>query len=80
MSKEEFKPKRKLKERYSLEGIAKSKGITVDELIEQHHAFKNEKIRILEKYINQGLSLEQAKRMAMLEIYIPGFTGPTFKD
>jgi hypothetical protein len=43
MSKEELKPKRKLKERYSLEGIAKNRGITVDELIESHWAFQEER-------------------------------------
>jgi hypothetical protein len=54
MSKEEFKPKRKLKERYSLEGIAKSKGMTVDELTESHWAFIEERGKILEKYRKKG--------------------------
>jgi len=80
MSKEEFKPKRKLKERYSLEGIAKSRGITVDELTEQHYAFQEERRKILEKYRKKGMTYEQADRMTMLEMYIPGFAGPTFRD
>tara|TARA_R110000822_G_C14985569_1_gene459049 strand:+ start:343 stop:585 length:243 start_codon:yes stop_codon:yes gene_type:complete len=80
MGKEEFKPKRKLKERYSLEGIAKSRGITVDELTEQHHIFKEERGKILEKYRKKGMTTEQANRMTMLEMYIPGFAGPTFRD
>ncbi len=79
MSKE-FKPKRNIKERYSLEGIAKSRGISVDELIEGHYAFKEERRNILEKYRKKGMTYEQANRMTMLEMYIPGFAGPTFKD
>tara|TARA_B100001121_G_scaffold211722_1_gene185441 strand:- start:779 stop:1018 length:240 start_codon:yes stop_codon:yes gene_type:complete len=77
---EEFKPKRKLKERYSLEGIAKSKGITVDELKNQIKTNLEERKKILDKYIKKGMTTEQANRMTMLELYIPGFTGPTFKD
>ena len=76
----EFKPKRNIKERYSLEGIAKSRGITVDELTEQHHIFKEERRKILEKYRKKGMTYEQADRMTMLEMYIPGFAGPTFRD
>ena len=80
MDKEEFKPKRKLKERYSLEGIAKSRGITVDELTEQIALKEAMRRKILEKYRKKGMTYEQADRMAMLEMYIPGFAGPTFKD
>jgi hypothetical protein len=80
MDKEEFKPKRKLKERYSLEGIAKSRGITVDELTEQIALEEAMRRKILEKYRKKGMTYEQADRMAMLEMYIPGFAGPTFKD
>jgi len=80
MDKEEFKPKRKLKERYSLEGIAKSRGITVDELTEQIALEEAMRRKILEKYRKKGMTYEQADRMTMLEMYIPGFAGPTFKD
>lgn len=80
MSKEEFKPKRKLKERYSIEGLAKSRGMTVDELTETLYVFKEERKKILEKYRKKGMTYEQANRMTMLEMYIPGFAGPTFKD
>ena len=80
MSKEEFKPKRNLKERYSIEGLAKSRGMTVDELTETLYVFKEERKKILEKYRKKGMTYEQADRMTMLEMYIPGFSGPTFKD
>ena len=80
MSEKEFKPRRNMKERYSLEGIAKSRGMTVDELTEQHHAFIEERGKILEKYRKKGMTYEQADRMTMLEMYIPGFAGPTFRD
>ena len=80
MSKEEFKPKRNLKERYSIEGLAKSRGMTVDELTETLYVFKEERKKILEKYRKKGMTYEQADRMTMLEMYIPGFAGPTFKD
>lgn len=79
MSKE-FKPKRNLKERYSIEGLAKSRGMTVDELTETLYVFKEERKKILEKYRKKGMTYEQADRMTILEMYIPGFTGPTFKD
>ena len=80
MSKEEFKPKRNLKERYSIEGLAKSRGMTVDELTETLYVFEEERKKILEKYRKKGMTYEQADRMTMLEMYIPGFAGPTFKD
>jgi hypothetical protein len=79
MSKE-FKPKRNLKERYSIEGLAKSRGMTVDELTETLYVFKEERKKLLEKYRKKGMTYEQADRMTMLEMYIPGFAGPTFKD
>ena len=80
MSEEEFKPKRNLKERYSIEGLAKSRGMTVDELTETLYVFKEERKKLLEKYRKKGMTYEQANRMTMLGMYIPGFTGPTFKD
>ncbi len=76
----EFKPKRNLKERYSIEGLAKSRGMTVDELTETLYVFKEERKKILEKYRKKGMTYEQADRMTILEMYIPGFAGPTFKD
>jgi len=79
MSKE-FKPKRNLKERYSIEGLAKSRGMTVDELTETLYVFKEERKKLLEKYRKKGMTYEQADRMTILEMYIPGFAGPTFKD
>ena len=42
MSKE-FKPMRNIKERYSIEGLAKSRGMTVDELTETLYVFEEEK-------------------------------------
>ena len=80
MSKEEFKPKRNLRERYSIEGLAKSRGMTVDELTETLYVFEEDRKKILEKYRKKGMTYEQADRMTMLEMYIPGFAGPTFKD
>ena len=80
MSEEEFKPKRNLKERYSIEGLAKSRGMTVDELTETLYVFKEERKKLLEKYRKKGMTYEQADRMTMLEMYIPGFAGPTFRD
>ena len=80
MSKEEFKPKRNLRERYSIEGLAKSRGMTVDELTETLYVFKEERKKLLEKYRKKGMTYEQADRMTILEMYIPGFAGPTFKD
>ena len=80
MSKEEFKPKRNLRERYSIEGLAKSRGMTVDELTETLYVFEEDRKKILEKYRKKGMTYEQANRMTMLEMYMPGFSGPTFKD
>ena len=80
MMSKEFKPKRGIKERYSIEGLAKSRGMTVDELTETLYVFKEERKKLLEKYRKKGMTYEQADRMTMLKMYIPGFAGPTFKD
>ena len=78
--KEEFKPVKGIKERYSIEALAKDKGLTVDEFKEEIERFEEYKNKVLEKYKNKGMNDEQANRMTMLEIYIPGFTGPTFRN
>ena len=80
MSKEEFSPRRSLAERYSIEGMAKSRGMSVEEFkvsIDEEIKIKND---LIQKYLDKGYSQEQAETTAMRIMYIPGFSGPTFNN
>ena len=80
MSKEEFSPRRSLAERYSIEGMAKSRGMSVEEFkvsIDKEIKIKND---LIQKYLDKGYSQEQAETTAMRIMYIPGFSGPTFNN
>ena len=80
MSEKEFAPRRKVSERYSVEGIAKSRGISVEEFkkqVDEENRIKND---LIQKYLDKGYAQEQAETTAMRIMYIPGFSGPTFKD
>jgi hypothetical protein len=80
MSKEEFSPRRSLAERYSIEGMAKYRGMSVEEFkvsIDEEIKIKND---LIQKYLDKGYSQEQAETTAMRIMYIPGFSGPTFNN
>lgn len=71
MSKE-FKPKKGLAKRY-VESITDEDR----EITKQRIKMKEE---LVQKYIDKGMTQEQAETTAIRVMYIPGFAGPTFKD
>jgi hypothetical protein len=76
----EFAPKRGLAERYSIENMAKSRGLPVEEFkdsILEEHEIKND---LIQKYLAKGYTREQAETTALRILYIPDFGGGTFKD
>ena len=76
----EFAPKRGLAERYSIESMSKSRGLSVEEFkasILKEHNIKNE---LIQEHIDKGYTQEQAEATALMILYIPGFSARKFKD
>lgn len=71
MSKD-FKPKKGLFKRY-VESITDGDR----EVMKQRRKMKEE---LIQKYLNKGMTQEQAETTTMRVMYIPGFAGPTFRD
>lgn len=71
-------PKINLSERYSIKGMAKSRGISINEFKKQ--IIREEKIKydLIQKYISKGYSVEQAELTTMRILCIPGFGGHIF--
>ena len=69
----EFSPKKSLLERYSRQSLTNEDKQRLDEL-------SRTKKDLLRKYLDKGFTQEQAETTAMRIMYIPGFSGPTFKD
>jgi len=77
---EEFKPRKSITLRYSLENIAKQRGLTIDEYnleIDKKNKMKQD---IIDKQISKGWTQEQSENHACRCLYISGFSGPTFKN
>ena len=77
---QEFVPRKSIAKRYSLENIAKERGLTVEEFkleIDNQLKMKQE---MIDEQIKKGLTPEQVKTHVMRRLYIPGFSGPTFRD
>ncbi len=77
---EEFSPKRSIADRYSIESMAKSQGLSVEEFqtsIKEEFKIKND---LIQKYLDKGYTQEQAETTALRILYIPSFGGATFKD
>ena len=75
-----FEPRKGLSIRYSIENMAKSAGLSVDDFkksVVEHTNMKNEMIN---KYIDKGYTLDQATTTVMRILYLPGFSGPTFRE
>ena len=70
MNNEEFKPRIPMSQRYVLTEEQKKH-------VEQVKKIKQE---LIQKYLHHGYTKESAEKTAMMVMYIPGFTGPTFKD
>jgi len=62
-----------------LENITGSQSLT-NELKQQLDELSRTKKELIQKYLNKGYTQEQAENTAMRIMYIPGFSGPTFKD
>lgn len=75
-----FEPKRGILQRYSLEGIAKQRGISVEELKLESDELLKTKQKMIDGCIKKGMTQEQAETHVMRCLYIPGFAGPTFND
>lgn len=71
MSKE-FKPKKGLFKRY-VESIT-------DEDREMTKQCIKMKEELIQKYLDKGMTQEQAETTTMRVMYLPGFAGPTFRD
>lgn len=76
----EFLPRKSIAERYSLENMAKEKGLTFEEY--NFGIGKQLKMRqdMIEEQISKGLIPEQAETYVMRCFYIDGFSGPTFRN
>ena len=69
-----------MRERYSLENIAKEKGLSVEEFkieIDKQLKIKQD---IIDKKLSEGWTQDQAETHASMCLYIDEFSGPTFKD
>ena len=70
---EEFAPKKGILERYSSQSLTNKDRHKLDEL-------SRTKKELVQKYLNEGYTQEQAENTVMRIMYMPGFSGPTFKD
>lgn len=69
----EFEPRKGLSERYS------KNCFSPEEIENAKNAIKL-KDELIQKYLDKGYTQEQAEVMTYRVMYIPGFSGPTFKD
>lgn len=75
-----FEPRKFISERYSLENVAKQRGMSVEEFkIEIDKQLKIKQDMINEQLL-KGLTQEQAETHVLRCLYIDGFSGPTFRD
>jgi hypothetical protein len=68
-----FEPRKKMSDRYSINNFT-------DEQIKQLNELAESKNDLIKKYIEKGYTKDEAEITAMRILYIPGFSGPTFKD
>ena len=77
---DEYEPRKSISERYSMENMAKRRGMTVEKFkIEIDKQLKMQQ-DIIDKQLSKGWTQEQAETHALRCLYIDGFSGPTFKD
>jgi hypothetical protein len=75
-----FEPRKSITERYSLENMAKQRGLTVGEFKIEIDKQLKMKQDIIDEQLSKGWTQEQAETHAMRCLYINGFSGQTFKD
>ena len=69
----QFEPKKSILGRYGSQSLTYEDKQRLDELS------RTEK-ELIQKYLDKGYTQEQAEAMTYRVMYIPGFSGPTFKD
>jgi len=69
----EFAPKKSILKRYGSQSLTDEDKKHLNELSET-------KKDLIQKYLGKGYTQEQAEITVMRIMYIPGFSGPTFKD
>ena len=62
---EEFMSKIGIKERYSLENLAKSEGVTVEEFLENNRLREEYKQKCIKSFIDNGMDREGAELQTM---------------
>jgi len=75
-----FSPRIGMTERYSIEYMAKSAGISIEEFkarVDEELKIKDD---LIKKYLDKGYTQEQAETTALRIMYTPGFSGQTFRD
>jgi len=77
---QEFSPRKSITERYSLENMAKQRGMSVEEFKVEIDKQLKMKQDIIDKQLLKGWTQEQAETHALRCLYIAGFSGPTFRD
>ena len=75
-----FEPRKSISERYSLENMAKQRGVDVEEFKVEIDKQLKMKQDIIDKLLLKGWTQEQSETHALRCLYIDGFSGPTFKD
>jgi uncharacterized protein YycO len=75
-----FEPRKSISERYSLENMAKQRGVAVEEFKVEIDKQLKMKQDIIDKQLLKGWTQEQSETHALRCLYIDGFSGPTFKD
>jgi len=68
-----FEPRKNISERYNINNFT-------DEQIKQLSELAESKNNLIKNYIEKGYTKDEAEITAMRILYIPGFSGPTFKD
>lgn len=76
----EFEPRRNLSERYGKNSFAEEELKLAEECIRIKEELKLSEKELIQKYLDKGYTQEQAETTALRIMYIPGFSGPTFKD
>lgn len=67
-----FAPKKKMTERYSLENMAKSEGMSVEEFLENNRLCEEYKQKCIKSFMDNGMDREGAELQTMRKMYVCG--------
>jgi predicted DNA-binding WGR domain protein len=76
----DFTPRKSMVERYNLKGMAESRGLTIKEFKAEVEKEKQLLQKLIDERLVKGYTEEQARNEALRCLYIPGFSGLTFRD